>query len=266
MVLKLYGNLMSQPARALLLFLRTNNIPHEFQAVNLAKGEHYTEEYQKLNPLMKVPIIDDDGFVLRESVGILRYLCRERKVPDHWYPKESKAQAIVDQYLEWQHLDTRLNCATFFMQKVSKFVGILRYLCRERDVPGHWYPKDSKRQAKVDEYLEWQHLDIRLNCSMFFVQKPDPTLLNLFESRMKTSLQLLEDVWLKDTPYLTGNTITIADLLGVCEVEQPRMGGYDPRTEYPKVAAWMEKVRNELNPHYDDVHKLVNKISAKAKL
>ena len=50
-------------------------------------------------------------------------------------------------------------------------MGILRYLCRERDVPDHWYPKDSKQQAKVDEYLEWQHLDTRLNCGAFFQQK-----------------------------------------------------------------------------------------------
>jgi glutathione S-transferase len=38
---------------------------------------------------------------------------------------------------------------------------------------------------------------------------------------MKTTLGLIENVWLKDTPYLTGNEITIADLLGVCEIEQP---------------------------------------------
>jgi hypothetical protein len=37
---------------------------------------------------------------------------------------------------------------------------------------------------------------------------------------MKTTLGLIENVWLKDTPYLTGNEITIADLLGVCEIEQ----------------------------------------------
>lgn len=41
------------------------------------------------------------------------------------------------------------------------------------------------------------------------------------ERRMKGTLELIENVWLKDTPYLTGDKITIADLLGVCEVEQP---------------------------------------------
>lgn len=65
------------------------------------------------------------------------------------------------------------------MQNVNKIVekifllsvAILRYLCREKNVPDHWYPKDSKQQAKVDEYLEWQHLDTRLNCSMYFQHK-----------------------------------------------------------------------------------------------
>ena len=55
------------------------------------------------------------------SVGILRYLCREfpDKVPDNWYPKDSKKQAKVDEYVEWQHANTRLNMAMFFQHKVA---------------------------------------------------------------------------------------------------------------------------------------------------
>jgi glutathione S-transferase len=29
-------------------------------------GEHFSEEYENLNPLKKVPVIDDHGFILRE--------------------------------------------------------------------------------------------------------------------------------------------------------------------------------------------------------
>jgi len=29
-------------------------------------GEHLSEEFEKLNPLKKVPVIEDDGFILRE--------------------------------------------------------------------------------------------------------------------------------------------------------------------------------------------------------
>ena len=38
MLLKLYGNLLSQPARAVFVFLKANGIPHEFKLVDIAKG------------------------------------------------------------------------------------------------------------------------------------------------------------------------------------------------------------------------------------
>jgi len=217
MSLKLYGNLLSQPVRAIFLLLKANGIPYEFKFVDMAKGEHLSEEYKKLNPLKKVPVIDDDGFILRESVGILRYLCREKNVQDHWYPEDSKLQAKVDEYLEWQHLDTRLNCSMYFQSKY--LIPLLK--------------GEPPNEARVAE----------------------------FEKRMKGTLELIENLWLKDTPYLTGDKITIADLLGVCELEQPRMAGYDARTEYPKIAAWMERVRQDLNPYYDEAHRILNKIA-----
>ena len=48
---------------------------------------------------------------------LFRYLAREKNIADHWYPSDSKAQARVDEYLEWQHLNTRMMCAGYFIQK-----------------------------------------------------------------------------------------------------------------------------------------------------
>jgi glutathione S-transferase len=42
----------------------------------LAKGEHKTEAYLKINPLGKVPALDCDGKVLTENTAILTYLAR----------------------------------------------------------------------------------------------------------------------------------------------------------------------------------------------
>lgn len=53
------------------------------------------------------------------SVAILRYLAKSRKVPDHWYPSDLKQQARVDEYLEWQHTNTRRTCFSYFTEKVS---------------------------------------------------------------------------------------------------------------------------------------------------
>lgn len=60
------------------------------------------------------------------SVAILRYICREFKVADHWYPKDSKLQLRVDEYLEWHHLNTRQHCSMYFVMKVKKFLYIYK--------------------------------------------------------------------------------------------------------------------------------------------
>ena len=40
-------------------------------------------------------------------------------------------------------------------------MAIYRYLARKYSVPDYLYPKDVQKQARVDEYLEWQHLNTR---------------------------------------------------------------------------------------------------------
>lgn len=53
------------------------------------------------------------------SIAIVRYVTREFPVADHWYPKNSKLQAQADVYLEWQHINIRYCCASYFQHKVS---------------------------------------------------------------------------------------------------------------------------------------------------
>lgn len=51
---------------------------YETKPVMLAKGEHMTEEYKKVNPRQKVPALKlDDGSVLTENVAILHYVARK---------------------------------------------------------------------------------------------------------------------------------------------------------------------------------------------
>lgn len=39
---------------------------------SLITGEHFGEAYGKLNPFRKVPVIDDNGFILTERLGLLQ--------------------------------------------------------------------------------------------------------------------------------------------------------------------------------------------------
>lgn len=76
MVVKLYYDAMSQPSRAVLIFLRANSkiIPSQEVPVALRKREHLTEEFGKVNPFKKVPVIDHDGFKLPERLGRSRII------------------------------------------------------------------------------------------------------------------------------------------------------------------------------------------------
>lgn len=73
-----------------------------------------------MNPFKTVPAIVDNDFKLAESVAIFRYLARRHQIDDHWYPKEDQARARIDEYLEWQHSNTRQTCFQYFLLAYMK--------------------------------------------------------------------------------------------------------------------------------------------------
>lgn len=66
MSLTLYYDLLSQPSRAIYIFLKICDIPFQSRLVNLRKVEHLTPEYQKVHPFQKVPAIEHNGFKVIE--------------------------------------------------------------------------------------------------------------------------------------------------------------------------------------------------------
>lgn len=127
-MLKFYYDLMSQPSRALYIFFKLNRLPVTFVKIDLMKMEHLNEEFKNVNRFQKVPcIVDDDGFKLSESVAIFRYLMASKKdfFDEHWYPSDNTTRAKIDEYLEWQHNNTRLGSAMYFQSKflIPKITG-----------------------------------------------------------------------------------------------------------------------------------------------
>src|ERR1700686_1950503 len=51
--------------------------PYERKLINLAKGEHKSDAYLKINPRGKVPALSVDGGVFTENVAILTYLAKQ---------------------------------------------------------------------------------------------------------------------------------------------------------------------------------------------
>ncbi|XP_017494219.1 PREDICTED: glutathione S-transferase theta-1 [Rhagoletis zephyria] len=81
-------------------------------------GEHLTGEYRdKVSHFKRLPVIQDDSFLLAESVAIFRHLNREKIVPEHWYPRRNFGRSRVDEFLEWQQRNMGLACSNYFKQK-----------------------------------------------------------------------------------------------------------------------------------------------------
>ncbi|XP_029639769.1 glutathione S-transferase theta-1 [Octopus sinensis] len=213
--LKVYYDLLSQPSRAIYIFLKINNIPFIDKPVALRKVEHKNEEYTKVNCFQKVPAIDDDGFVLRESVAILKYLTIKNNLADHWYPKDFHTQLRVDEYLHWQHFNTRLNAAMVF-----------RNLLLEPQLTG--------------KPISWKRVEF-------------------FKNELATTVEHLDKAFLQDGPYLAGQKkISICDILGACELMQLNAVHEEACYESnSNVNSWMQRVKKDLSPHFDEAHKIV---------
>lgn len=84
--------------------------------------------------------------------------------------------------------------------------------------------------------------------------------LRRFQAELELTLDQIENHFLKDRDFLTGADMSIADLLGVCELMQPLATGCDVTEGRPKLGAWMNRVKERLQPHFDEAHAIVYRV------
>jgi glutathione S-transferase len=68
---------------------------------DLGKGDQLTPEYVAMNPNKKMPVLEDDGFILWESNAILFYLASKKPERQLW-PSDVQRQAEVIRWLAWE--------------------------------------------------------------------------------------------------------------------------------------------------------------------
>jgi len=98
-MLIIYGSEVSSPSNKVRFMANLAGVEYEYRSIHLAKGEARTPEFMKKHPAGKVPVIDDNGFVLFESNAILKYLAR--KYRPELYPSGIEEQALVDQWMDF---------------------------------------------------------------------------------------------------------------------------------------------------------------------
>ena len=70
----LYSYWLSSCSWRIRFALCLKGIPYEYKAVDLVKGEQFSPEFEKLNPLHCVPVLADDHVVVSDSYAIFLYL------------------------------------------------------------------------------------------------------------------------------------------------------------------------------------------------
>ena len=98
-MLKIYGIPRSRAFRVLWmakeLGLEYENIP-----IDMGKGETRTPDFLTVNPNGHIPVIDDDGFILWESMAINLYLAKKHARGD-LYPIRFEDEAKAWQWSFW---------------------------------------------------------------------------------------------------------------------------------------------------------------------
>lgn len=93
----LYHHPVSPPSRAALLAIRNLGIECEVKVVDIYKGEQFSPDFLRLNPIHQVPVFTEGDFVLTESRAIVTYLANATK--SKLYPEDPKKRAIIDSRL-----------------------------------------------------------------------------------------------------------------------------------------------------------------------
>ncbi len=98
--MRLYYHPLSSNARRAVLTAVHLQVPVELVLVDLFKGAHVAPGFLQLNPNHRVPVLDDDGFVLWESHAIMQYLA-DRTPGQMLYPKGLRERSDVNRWLFW---------------------------------------------------------------------------------------------------------------------------------------------------------------------
>lgn len=189
--MRIYGDTQSGNCYKVKLVLALLDIAHEWQPVDILKGETQIPEFLSQNPNGKIPLaVWSDGRTLTESNAIIFYLAQGSSL----IPADPFVQA---QMLAWQ----------FFEQYSHEpYIAVARFIRHYQNMP-------EARRAEYESLLPKGYKALRV---------------------MEAQLQ--------KTPYLCGDTLSLADISLYAYTHVADQGGFD-LTDYPAIGAWMTRIR-----------------------
>ena len=125
-MLKVWGRKNSSNVRKVLWCAEELVLPYKREEAGGAFGVVDSPEYRALNPNGRVPMIEDDGFVLWESNTIVRYLAARYGDDTSWYASDVCVRAQADKWMDW-------TTSSFAGPFRDLFWGVLRTPAEQQD-------------------------------------------------------------------------------------------------------------------------------------
>ncbi|XP_077223293.1 glutathione S-transferase THETA 1 [Tasmannia lanceolata] len=225
MKLKIYGDRMSQPTRAIIIFCKVNGIDFEEIRIDIAKGQHRSPEFKEINPMGQVPAIVDGRFKLFESHAILSYIaCAFPGVSDHWYPADLSKRAKINSVLDWHHSNLRRGSASFVLNTVL--------------APALGLPLNPQAAAEAEKVLtsslsKIESIWLKGN-GKFLLGSHQPSIADLSLICEIMQLKLLDE---NDYDRILG--------------------------PHKKVLQWIDNLKIATKPHFEEVHEVLYKAKAR---
>jgi glutathione S-transferase len=117
--MKLYAAPPSPRAFKVLALADHLGLDFELKPLDLRSGDHMRPEFVALNPNKKMPVLEDDGFVLWESNAILQYLAA--KQPDSGLlPADPRSRADVNRWQFWESAHWDPACGMLCWERLVK--------------------------------------------------------------------------------------------------------------------------------------------------
>lgn len=112
--MRIYGRANSINVRKVLWMC--DEVGQAYQREDWGRGYRPTDEaeFRRVSEFGVVPVVDDDGFVLRESNTIVRYLANKHGRVD-LYPTDLRQRAIAEQWMDWAATDLYIGVRPVFL-------------------------------------------------------------------------------------------------------------------------------------------------------
>jgi RNA polymerase-associated protein len=91
-MIRLYQSMQCPFCHRVRIVLKEKELDYQSVMIDLGKGENKTEQFLRLNPIGKIPVLADDDLILAESNVINEYLNEEYPYPE-FMPEDTQGRA-----------------------------------------------------------------------------------------------------------------------------------------------------------------------------